>query len=58
MQRIAEILRYLEDNFGKDEEGFIKMILTREDIANLVGTAKEACIRHLTAFKKAGWIHT
>ena len=57
-QRIAETLRYLEDNFGKDEEGFIKMILTREDIANLVGTAKEACIRQLTAFKKAGWIHT
>ena len=53
MQRIAETLRYLKHNFGKDEEGFIKMILTREDIANLEGTAKGACIRHSTAFKKS-----
>jgi CRP-like cAMP-binding protein len=57
-QRIAETLQYLEDNFGTDAEGFINMILTREDIANLVGTAKEACIRQLSAFKKSGWIDT
>ena len=57
-QRIAETLQYLEHTFGKDEEGYIKMILTREDIANVVGTAKEACIRQLTKFKKAGWIST
>lgn len=57
-QRIAETLQYLEDNFGTDAEGFINMILTREDIANVVGTAKEACIRQLSAFKKAGWIDT
>lgn len=57
-QRLAESLKYLEDNFGKDEDGFIKVILTREDIANIVGTAKEACIRQLTTFKKSGWIET
>ncbi len=57
-QRIAETLKYLEDTFGTDEEGFIKMILTREDIANVVGTAKEACIRQLTKFKKSGYITT
>lgn len=57
-QRIAEALRYLEKTFGVDADGFIKMILTREDIANVVGTAKEACIRTLATFKKEGWIIT
>nr|WP_317133557.1 Crp/Fnr family transcriptional regulator [Aquimarina algicola] len=57
-QRIAETLIYLENNFGVDREGFITMTLTREDIANIVGTAKEACIRTLTAFKKEDWIVT
>lgn len=51
-QRIAETLIYLDKNFGQDNEGFIAMTLTREDIANVVGTAKEACIRALSAFKK------
>lgn len=57
-QRIAEALRYLEKNFGTDKEGYIAMTLTREDIANVVGTAKEGCIRTLTIFKKEGWIST
>lgn len=57
-QRIAETLGYLEINFGTDDEGYIAMTLTREDIANVVGTAKEACIRTLAAFKKEGWIST
>jgi CRP-like cAMP-binding protein len=57
-QRIAETLRYLEDNFGTDDDGYIAMTLTREDIANVVGTAKEACIRTLASFKKEAWIST
>lgn len=57
-QRIAETLRYLEKIFGRDNEGFIAMTLTREDIANIVGTAKEACIRTLATFKKENWIST
>lgn len=57
-QRIAETLRYLDKNFGVDQDGYIAMTLTREDIANVVGTAKEACIRTLTSFKKEGWITT
>ena len=57
-QRIAETLRYLEKNFGTDEDGYIAMTLTREDIANIVGTAKEACIRTLSSYKKEGWIST
>ncbi|GAA3517189.1 Crp/Fnr family transcriptional regulator [Aquimarina addita] len=57
-QRIAETIRYLEKNFGVDQEGYIAMTLTREDIANIVGTAKEACIRTITNFKKEKWIST
>jgi len=57
-QRIAEALLYLDQNFGQDHEGYIAMTLTREDIANVVGTAKEACIRMLSRFKKEGLIIT
>lgn len=57
-QRLAEALIYLDKNFGTDNEGYIKITLTREDIANVVGTVKEACIRTLTSFKNEGWITT
>lgn len=57
-QRIAEALVYLHDNFGVDNEGYIAMTLSREDIANVVGTAKEACIRTLSSFKKEQLIST
>lgn len=57
-QRVAETLLYLDKNFKTDADGFISIILTREDIANIVGTAKEACIRTLTEFKKENWILT
>jgi len=57
-QRVAETLRYIEKNFGTDNEGYIAMMLTREDISNVVGTAKEACIRTLADFKKNDWIAT
>lgn len=57
-QRLAETLMYLDKNFGVDAKGYIAMALTREDIANVVGTAKESCIRTLTTFKKEGWITT
>lgn len=57
-QRIAETLLYLEKNFGVDADGYILLVLKREDIASLVGTAKEACIRTLTKFKKENLIST
>ena len=55
-QRLAEAILHLDKNFGVDAEGFILMTLTREEIANILGTAKETCIRALTSFKKQGWI--
>lgn len=57
-QRIAETLIYLDHNFGQDQDGCIAITLTREDIANVVGTAKEACIRTLSEFKKQAYIST
>lgn len=57
-QRVAEVVLYLDENFGVDDQGYIAMTLTREDIANIVGTAKETCIRTLTSLKKRGLIST
>jgi CRP-like cAMP-binding protein len=57
-QRLAEVLLYLKDNYGEDEQGFLKLVLTREDLAGIVGTAKESCIRNLSQLKKDGYIET
>ena len=57
-QRIAEVILYLEKNFKTDSEGYISIILSREDIASVAGTVKEACIRTLTSFKKENLIST
>lgn len=57
-QRIAEALLYMKNNFGEDSEGYLALILSREDIANVVGTATESCIRILSEFRKMGLIKT
>ncbi|WP_276389386.1 Crp/Fnr family transcriptional regulator [Eudoraea chungangensis] len=53
-QRIAEAFIYLKTNFGEDKEGYLLLVLSREDIANVVGTATESCIRIISEFKKKG----
>ena len=50
-ERLAEILILLEQKLGSDPEGFIKISLTREEIANLIGTATESAIRLISEFK-------
>lgn len=55
-ERLAEILIILELKLGKDPEGFIKIALTREEIANLIGTATESAIRLISEFKTEGMI--
>ena len=57
-QRLAETLLYLKDNFGEDENGFLNIVLTRDEYANIVGTATESAIRILSQFKKEGLIST
>lgn len=57
-QRLAEILLYLEENFGIDKEGYLYLQLSRADIADVVGTATELLIRTLTKLKKEGLVLT
>jgi CRP-like cAMP-binding protein len=54
--RLAETLIYLEDTFGKNDDGSLYLQLSREEIAGLIGTATESCIRLLSDFKKLGCI--
>lgn len=51
-ERLAEVVLMLEQTFGTREDGSIDVILTREEIASLVGTATESCIRLLSEFKR------
>lgn len=57
-QRMAETLLHLQDKFGVDNEGMLNLLLSREDYANLVGTATESAIRILSEFKREGYINT
>ncbi|MGV6844530.1 MAG: Crp/Fnr family transcriptional regulator [Lutibacter sp.] len=50
--RLAGTLLNLFDVFGTDKDGFIDVILTREEIANSIGTATESAIRLLSNLKK------
>lgn len=50
-ERLAEILSHLEETFGLDIDSFLKITLTREELANIVGTATESVIRLLSEFK-------
>ncbi len=57
-QRIAEAFLYLKNNYGEDQNGFLRLTLSREDIANVVGTATESAIRIISEFKKNGMVKT
>lgn len=50
--RFATILLELEDEFGLDSEQNIRLKLSREEYANLVGTATESMIRMFANFSK------
>lgn len=55
-QRLAETLLYLEENFGKNNDESIRIQLSREELAGMIGTATESCIRLLSEFNKKGMI--
>jgi CRP-like cAMP-binding protein len=57
-RRMAEILMYINNDFGTDDDGFLSIVLSREDYASMVGTATESAIRILSQFKKEGLIST
>lgn len=55
-ERLAEILLKLKDEFGLAEDGLINISLTREELANIIGTATESVIRLLSEFKNEGLV--
>ena len=55
-QRLVETLIYLEETFGKNEDGSLHIQLSREELAGMIGTATESCIRLLSEFNKSNLI--
>lgn len=55
-ERLAETLIYLEETFGKNADGSLHIQLSREELAGMVSTATESCIRLLSDFNKLGLI--
>ncbi|MFV5691877.1 Crp/Fnr family transcriptional regulator [Flavobacterium sp. LT1R49] len=55
-ERLAETLLYLHDTFGKNEDNSLKVQLSRDELASMIGTATESCIRLLSDFNKLGLI--
>lgn len=54
-ERAAEALIFIQETYGFADDGkTIDAIFTREDIANIVGTATETIIRVLSDFNKEG----
>jgi CRP-like cAMP-binding protein len=59
-ERTAITLLMLKDTYGLDgiEDGPVVINLSRQDLANIVGTATEALIRQLHDFKEEGLIES
>jgi CRP/FNR family transcriptional regulator, polysaccharide utilization system transcription regulator len=56
-ERLAETLLFIKETYGCEPDGTtLNVRLSREEIANLVGTATESTIRLLSEFKKDGMI--
>jgi CRP-like cAMP-binding protein len=51
-ERLAETLLYLENTFGQNIDGSLKLQISREELAGMIGTATESCIRLLSEFNK------
>ena len=50
-ERLAEVLLLLRENFDLDRQNTLQISLTREELANIVGTATESVIRLLSEFR-------
>lgn len=55
-KRVAEALVTLANRYKKDGEAQFSMNISREDLANLAGTATETTIRTLSDFKDEGLV--
>jgi len=50
-KRVADALLTLKKKYAKENEGHFSMSISREDLANIAGTATESLIRTLSDFK-------
>ena len=55
-ERLAEVLLLLKENFDLDQQNTLQISLTREELANMVGTATESVIRLLSEFRQDRFI--
>jgi CRP/FNR family transcriptional regulator, polysaccharide utilization system transcription regulator len=56
-ERLAETLLFIKETYGYEEDGItLNIRFSREEIANLVGTATESTIRLLSEFKRDGMV--
>lgn len=57
-ERLAEILLLIADDFGMENDGSLKLNITREELSNFVGTATETVIRLLSDYKQEGIVES
>jgi CRP-like cAMP-binding protein/CheY-like chemotaxis protein len=55
-KRVADALIRLQDRYHNDGQNVFTMSILRDDLASIVGTAKETVIRTLSDFKEEGLI--
>ncbi len=55
-ERLAEVIIHLRKEFDLDHDKYLQISLTREELANIVGTATESVIRLLSEFRQDGLI--
>ena len=55
-KRVAQSLMLLKEKYEKEGVDIFNMSISREDLANIVGTSKESVIRTLSDFKEEGLI--
>lgn len=52
-ERLAGTLIYLEETFGTESDGTLRIQLSREELSGMIGTATESCIRLLSELNKS-----
>ncbi len=55
-KKVADALLLLQKNFSNEGSDSFSMTVSRDDLANLAGTATESTIRTLSDFKEEGYI--
>ena len=55
-KRVADALLRLQTRYKEEDKKFFTMAIPRDDLASMVGTAKETVIRTLSDFKAEGLI--